>query len=332
MSVAGILLVGGYGAVGGAAARALRAAHPGVPLLIAGRRPAAAQRLADELGNADALPVDVTRDDLALSAELDISAVAMFVKDKALNGFQAAARRSVPYLTMSEYAFDVAPILLSWAQAAPRIPVALLGHHLGGLATLAAIRHSQDLSAVTDIHIGALFDDDDLGSSTARADAELASVASPRPLIRRHGSWTWRARDAVRTEIRAEDGEVHRSEPISLLDTVSVGAATGAADVVVHVAVRPAGPHPRHEVTIDITGSDRDGSRIRRRVLITDRAHHVRLSGIGAAMALTRLIGLDGSPAPGPGLHLPETLLDSRVATDGLVGLGARVEVMQQRG
>lgn len=320
-----ILLVGGYGAVGSAAARALRTLHPEVPLLIAGRRLEPARQLAQELGHADALTIDLNRRDLALDPGLDVSVVAMFVKDSSLSGLAAARARSIPYLAMSEYAFDVAPVLLSWAQGAHLVPLALFGHHIGGLATLTALHHRRDLTEVTNIRIGAIFDADDIGSPAATADAELAALASPRPLIRDRGTWTWSTTETRPYTFQAADGTVHAGTPMSLLDTVSIG--TYASNASFYVAVRSEGPTPRHEVVIDIEGFTADQAPVRRHVVISDAAHHVRLSGYGAALALTRLTGLDGRPSAPPGLHLPETLLDGAQTMRALRAFGTHLQV-----
>lgn len=52
MSLNPILLMGGSGAIGQRTIHALRAAHPGVPLLIGGRDLAKAQRAAEQVGAA----------------------------------------------------------------------------------------------------------------------------------------------------------------------------------------------------------------------------------------------------------------------------------------
>ena len=54
-----ILVAGGYGVVGRQLAMLIRQCHPNLPLIIAGRNLTKAEALADELGHASALQLDV---------------------------------------------------------------------------------------------------------------------------------------------------------------------------------------------------------------------------------------------------------------------------------
>jgi hypothetical protein len=323
VSTPAILLVGGYGAVGAHAARTLRALHPALPLVIAGRRLEPAETLARTLGHARAITVDLTRPDLGLDRDMAIGAVAMFVKDSGLNGLRTSMTRAVPYMTMSEYAFDIAPAVARWAHGAGRVPMMLLGHHLGGLATLAALHYAREFADVSSIRIGAIFDENDLGTATAQADAALAQRVSPHPLRLEAGRWAWAIESDADGTLRAADGTPYPSHSYSLLDVVSLAAASEARDVAFDVAIRPAAAdgRSRHEVVIEIDGTRIDQANGPRRFAITDDAHHTRLSGQGAALALTHTAGLGDTNAAPPGLHLPETLIDPSAAVAQLHAL-----------
>lgn len=326
MSTSAILLVGGYGAVGSHAARTLRALQPDVPLVIAGRRLGPAEALARALGNARAVTVDLARPDLGLDRDLALGAVAMFVKDAGLNGLGTATKREVPYLTISEYAFDIAPAVTRWVHSAGRVPMMLLGHHVGGLATLTALHYAREFAEVARIRIGAIFDENDLGTATAQADAAFAERASPYPLRLQAGCWTWEpGRDTGRL-LRAADGTRHPTRGY-LLDVVSLAAASEARDVAFDAATRPAASDggPRHEVVIEIDGTRIDQADGPRCFAITDDAHHTRMSGHGAAIALAHIAGLGNARGAPPGLHLPETLLDPSATVSQLQALDVDV-------
>jgi glutamyl-tRNA reductase len=94
VSTSAILLVGGYGAVGAHAARTLRALHPTLPLVIAGRRLEPAETLARTLGNARAITVDLARPDLGLDGDLAINAVPRAPAPPAAPRAAARRRRS----------------------------------------------------------------------------------------------------------------------------------------------------------------------------------------------------------------------------------------------
>lgn len=65
------LIVGGSGLVGSQAARTLRRLHSDLPIAIGGRNVNRAEKIAQEVGNAEAVAVDLTRPDLAGGAKLE---------------------------------------------------------------------------------------------------------------------------------------------------------------------------------------------------------------------------------------------------------------------
>ncbi|MCK1446741.1 MULTISPECIES: hypothetical protein [unclassified Bradyrhizobium] len=100
MSLDPILLIGGSGVVGRHAARYLRAAAPGVPLLIGGRNLAKARKAAEEVGHAAGVALDLAAPDVGIGDQ-EVCAVAVLLRDEALSGFRFARRRSLPYIGIS---------------------------------------------------------------------------------------------------------------------------------------------------------------------------------------------------------------------------------------
>ena len=84
-----ILLIGATGHVGNHTARTLRKAHPNLPLLIGVRDVARAAGLVSELGNAEAVAVDLSKADLGLG-DRKVSAVGIFLKDNHTNAVRFA--------------------------------------------------------------------------------------------------------------------------------------------------------------------------------------------------------------------------------------------------
>lgn len=64
-------------------------------------------------------------------------------------------------------------------------------------------------------------------------------------------------------------------------------------------------------MVVEIERRRADQQKAYSRIDIHDDAHHSRMSGRTMAFGLERLLGLDGRPAPQPGLRLPETMLDA---------------------
>lgn len=212
---------------------------------------------------------------------------------------------------MSEYAVEIAPVLARSVGDGRGIPILLLSHHLGGLVTMTTLHYATEFAVVDDVRIGAIFDAEDLGGATAQVDAARVARASPHPLLRQDGRWIWADETLSRREFHDSDGTAHGGTALSLLDVASVTAATKAPSVRFDVAVRAPNPNsrPRHDVVIEIEGQYASKQKAHLRIDIHDDAHHFRMSGRTMAFGLGRLLGLDGRPAPPPGLHLPETIL-----------------------
>ena len=108
MSPDPILLVGGSGIVGRHAARYLRAACQEVPLLIGGRNLARAQTIAEGVGNADGMSLDLAAHDLGIG-DRPVSAVAVLLRDEAMSGFRFAREPGLPYIGIATVSTRSAP-------------------------------------------------------------------------------------------------------------------------------------------------------------------------------------------------------------------------------
>lgn len=321
-----LLVLGGTGTVGQRVVRQLRQWHPTLPIAIGARDLARARAFAAEVGHASAVRVDLEAADLGLPAQARYAAVAAFLKDGGLQSLRFAQAQGIPYLSFSEFVFDIAPTVAQSLLGAP-IPVLLLGQLYGGTAALATLRFAQRYAQVRSISIGAVVDADDLGGPMAQGDFERLAVA-PAPLLRRGGRYLW-PRDAatLQREVIDHRGVAHTASALPLLDVASLGAALGAADIRVDVAARPADRRgASSELVIELSGVRPGGREVARsRHVLVDDDIASGLSAKGAALALERLLGLDGGPPPAPGLYQPESLLDPARALERLQATGTRV-------
>ena len=64
------------------------------------------------------------------------------------------------------------------------------------------------------------------------------------------------------------------------------------------------------EIVIELAGEDHAGRPLRTRHAVVHRQGAAPLTGLGVAMILERLLGLDGKPATPVGLYFPYQLLD----------------------
>lgn len=308
-----ILLIGGYGAVGSEAARTIRRLYPRTRLIIAGRDRARAEALAADLGDAEGVHCDLTTPDLGLKPSNRYRGIAVFAKDERLLALDKAIAQGAAYVSISEYAVEIAPLIARSNGDGRHIPILMLSHHLGGLVTMTTLHHARDMAEIGAVRVGAIFDPADLGGATAQADAARVARATPFPLLLHDRRWVWAEGSELTRRFSGADGTIYDGAALSLLDVTSIAAATRARSVRFDVALRETttASQARHEVVIEIDGFLRGHEPANLRIAIQDQGFHTRMSGRAIAFALERMLGLDGRPAMQAGMHLPENVLDA---------------------
>ncbi|WP_336355641.1 NAD(P)-dependent oxidoreductase [Pseudomonas granadensis] len=315
MSVHPILFMGGSGAIGHRSAKALRAAHPDVALLIGGRDLAKAQQAAEEMGGAQGVVIDPAADDLGLG-DRPVSAVAVFYMDHTLAGLRFAQRRRVPHLSISSGVFEMAPQIARYIHAPNASPIVLGYEWMVGATTVATLQLAKAFAQVRDIRIDALVDEQDGGGPTVAADFEHLNRMLPAALTRREGAYVWREGEEANVSFRALDGTAMQANGFSSIDVAGLAAATDAPNVQFNLASgvsssRRAGKPMSTEILIEMAGEGRDGQALHTRHALVHPAGAAALTGLSVAMLLERLIGLDGSAPTAPGLYFPYQLLDA---------------------
>lgn len=325
-SLAPVLLIGGAGRVGSRAARWLRDMHPELPIVIAGRDIAKARRLATEIGHASAIVIDLGRVDLGLDEDASFSAVTVLLKDDSLSAMHFAQTHGVPYVAISDYAFDIGPEVALAVARPNAAPVLLLGHFLGGISVLATLHATRDFQRVDTIEMAAVFSPADIGGPTAQADMARVAEIAPHPLMLQDGHWVWAKGEAAQRTFTDIDGVVRQGQAYPLLDVVSLAAATEALSIRIDAFMRnDADSSPAHRLILDIAGLSQNGEPKRTRWVIEDNDFHQGMSGIGLALAIERLLGLSGGEPVKPGLYHPETLLRSEDVMQRLKQAGVSV-------
>ncbi|PTL77238.1 saccharopine dehydrogenase [Vitiosangium sp. GDMCC 1.1324] len=326
-----VLFIGGSGVVGSRATRALRRLQPELPITIGGRDLLKAEALAQEIGGADTVKIDLEREDLGLPEESSFSAVVVLLKDPSLNSMKYAQAKGVPYLSFSDFVFDIGPEVALYIQKPTSAPILMLGHFLGGTAVLSTLYFAREFRTVHAIEIGAVFDEEDVGGPVAQGDMErLTTKGVPNPLILKDGKWLWASGADAERRFTDVDGTERQGRAYPLLDVVSLAAATDARSIRVDGAVKEAasrrrGEGPSHEVVIEISGELRDGTTGSIRHELVDGDVHSGLSARGVALAVERLLGLAGGPPVAPGLYHPEGLLDPAYVVERLKEFGTKI-------
>ncbi len=326
MSFDPILLLGGSGAIGRQTARAIRATYPAMPLLIGGRDLTKAQTAAAKIGAAQGVVIDTSCADLGLGAR-KISAVVVLYKDHSLAALRFAQSRGVPHLSISSGVFEIAPEIASYMND-PGAAAIVLGYEwLVGATTVSALHLATSFSQVDEIRIGALVDEDDAGGPAVAADFEHLNHLMPRALTRRAGDYLWREGHDAKAVFNAVDGTAINASGFSSIDVVGLASSTGAQSVQFDLGVgisssRRQGGTFSTEIILDITGLDHAGKALHTRHAVVHPGGAAPLTGMGIALLLERLTGLDGKPPVAPGLYFPYQILDAshylaRLAAEG---------------
>lgn len=326
MSLDPILLMGGSGAIGQSTIQALRAAHPGVPLLIGGRDLAKARRSAEQVGAADGVVIDPAAEDLGLG-DRPVSAVVVFYMDHSLAGLRFAQARGVPHLSISSGIFEIAPEIAFYMHKPDAAPIVLGYEWLVGATTVATLSIAEAYGRVHDIRINALVDEQDTGGPTVARDFEHLNRMLPAALTRRDGAFVWREGEDAKVSFRAVDGTEIEASGFSSIDVTGLAAATGATNVQFNMAsavssTRRQGLPKSTEIIIELAGEDLNGQPLQTRHAVVHPAGAAPLTALSVAMILERLLGLDGQPATPPGLYFPYQLLNA----------GAYLQRLQQEG
>lgn len=333
MSLHPILLIGGSGVVGRWTARLLRAAHPDAPLLIGGRGLAKAKEAAAEIGNAEGVVLDLAADDLGLG-DRPVGAVAVFPKDDKIAGLRFAQARGVPHVSVSGGVDDIGPEVAAYMHNPDAAPVVIGAEWLVGATTVPTLEFAKEFRRVDDIAIGALLDEQDTGGPATATDLHILTETTPAALTRRDGAFFWRSGDEAKANFHAVDGTEMDAFALSPYDIVGLSAATDAPNVQFNLAIglsstRRRGEPMSTEIVIELAGEDDEGRPLRTRRAVVHPEGQMPLTGLGVAMVLERLVGLNGDPATPAGLYFPHHLLDPTAYFARLEQIGGSILTLE---
>lgn len=329
MSPHPILLIGGSGVVGRHAARYLRDAHPDAPLLIGGRDWTKAHEVAAEIGGAEGAAIDLDADDLGLG-DRPVGAVSVLFTDERVAGLRFAQASGVPYVSISPGIAELGPEVAAYVHRPQASAVVLGTEWLVGATSVPTLEFAKPFGRVSDITIGALLDEQDAFGPAAQNDLERQTRTVPAALARRDGAFVWRVGDDMKGCVQAVDGTEMEAAALSPNDLLGLSMATGAPNVRFDLAIgvsssRRRGETLSAEVLIELAGEDRAGRPLRTRHAVVHPGGQMPLTGLGVAMVLERLVGLDGQPSTPAGLYFPHQLLDPAAYFARLRAIGGTI-------
>jgi hypothetical protein len=325
-----VLIIGGSGFVGSKAAQTLRRLQPDLPIAIGGRDRDRAEAMAEKIGKAEAVVVDLERRDLGLDPARQFSAVALFLKEQTYNALKYARDHRLPYVGISTGAFELGPELAHHIHAPNRAPVLMASHWLVGAATFATLAHSRDFAAIDDIKIVGVLDEQDMGGPAAAADFERFMTFASKPLILKDGHWRFvDGADAGRS-VTDRDGVTVQALSYTPFDVLSLAARTDARSVRFDYvygesSARRRGESFATEVIVEIDGTLKDGSKAHRRLDLFHPEGQAPISALGVALGVERLLGLTGGEPVAPGLYFPDSIIDPVYAVRRLKEFGTDV-------
>ncbi|MGV1755214.1 NAD(P)-dependent oxidoreductase [Agrobacterium sp. CG674] len=323
-----ILIIGGAGEVGRWATRFLRDQHPDVPILIGGRDEQRAIRAAAVVDGASAVVVDLTASDLGLG-ERRVSAVATLFTDETGAALRWAQQKGAGYINISPSISELGLETATFMQNPAAAPVVLGTEWLVGATSVPSLLFAREFGRLENFHIEAVLDEQDAFGPAAIADLERQMYAGAAALIRTAGAWRWCHGDETKSKVRAIDGTELNANLFSPNDVLLLANATDAPDIRFDLAIgmssarRNGGPVST-EIIINLSGLDHAGQPLRKRHAIVHPGGQMPLTGLGVALVLERLAGLEGD-APRPGLYFPAQLIDHSTYLERLRASGGEV-------
>ena len=353
MSVKTILLAGGYGLVGAMAARALRAAHPDVTILIGGRNPDKAAVLVRELGNARAVKIDMTAPAPLEDLNEEIDAVFCFVHDRDDRMLKDAMARGVAYGDITRGMTEQLRAYVT-AAAAPRAsaPVLFTSNWMAGVPSVLAMHMAEEFSQVTSIDLSILYyNADKTGPDSGDAASSLAEPFAARI----GGQWVSVPSMSDGRTVTFPSGLTRNVYRMSMADAATLTQATGARDVAVRLGLdgklalsfmrvmlklglwplvaklngqpgQVSGKGAAHEFVIKMAGKLKNGMSAQKRLTLLDPKGQAHLTALGALNGIEAMLGIGREPLRA-GVAVPETAPDARRLLALLAAEGVKTEI-----
>lgn len=142
--------------------------------------------------------------------------------------------------------------------------------------------------------------------------------------------YPWPSGGATSARISSVDGATLDATAYAPLDIVSLGAATNAHNIRLDLAVGESASRRRGEpfsteMQITIEGTLASGTHARARYQIVHPAGQAPLTGLGVALAIERLLDLTRVGPVGPGLYMPEVLIDPKYFVQRMSDFGSQI-------
>ncbi len=339
-----LLVVGGYGEVGGQVCQLLRQRHPGLELLVAGRSTERAVLAAAELGNAAGVRIDVTDADPLAGLDRMPAGIVVAVNDHHDHLLRAAIERDIPIVDIARWTARVDDAVQLATALQPRTPVLLASGWMAGAVAAAINAVRAPGTSFDQIEIDVLF----YGADRAGPDSTAGFIDMHRPFEIWEGGRRIKVRSLSDPRRQSFPGglpaKVRRFSAPDQETLVRSGLARGVA---LRMAFDSAGLTttfaalvrcglwgllPRntrqkllhnpgqgapHEVVVTLDG--------RERLTLSDPLGQTHLTAAGAVLQAERLLGLGNRLRPAPGVSYPEQAADPHADLIALQDMGVAI-------
>jgi len=332
-----VLIVGGYGVVGAQIAFLLRQRHPDIPLIIAGRNIKKAQQIAESLGNAAFVEMDVTKDNQISPLKDKLSAIVTATNDPNNFILLAAIKNDIPYIDITRWTSRLKEALIRVSVEKLTQPVIFSSAWMAGVAALIAKKMSEKFSVIESIDIDILFSlQDKAGPNSIEYADQLGTsfdvfekgvIRSIKPM----------------TEAKAVNFESGLSTNAYRFDTPDqltlpiICSANGVSSRITYddkysgaflsfmvrsglwsIINRPAftkirhsliynpGEGGPHEILVSIKGRGVDGTPQNIQATILDKKGQTHLTALGSVIQVERILALNGNNGSINGVTFPE--------------------------
>ncbi|MBA5204339.1 saccharopine dehydrogenase [Pectobacterium aroidearum] len=348
LNTGNVLIVGGYGIVGGQICTLLAKRHPHLHLLIGGRSLDKAQKTARALPNATGVHLDVEDTDPLEHLPIQPDAIVVSVNDHHDRLLLSATRRGIALIDLArwqERQDDANRILHGVSLSSP---VVLASGWMASIAAIVAAAYRQSAHPARRIDIDVLFSSADKAgpdSVTSFVDMHkpftiyeagqeciVRGMADPKPVRFSHGRViNVRRFSSPDQTTLVKTGHAESVSARMAFDNTATTAAFalfarsgiwGMLSVAKRRALlyRP-GQGASHEFILEIvedTGT--------KKISVKDRLGQTHMTAISAANQVERVLALNNRLSPAPGVTYPEQSADLSADIDTIREMGLQIE------
>jgi len=354
-----ILIVGGYGVVGGQIAELMVSRNPAAELWIGGRSLQSAVDCAARHAGTRGVRIDITdTDPLANLPELPDVVVAV-ANDRDDNLLLASVRRGIAYVDITRWTPRMLKALERLSGIPATAPVILASGWMAGVAVTVAARHAAELDKIRSIDIDILYAIKDKAGPNSVEYADQLGIPftiwsegrphTVKPLTDPHRAnfSNGRILDCYRFDTPDQYTLVHTlgaagvSSRLTYDDTgvvkfmrlLSTSGLWKLLSLPLFKRLRRAiiynpGNGAPHEIVIRVAGENAGGTALVRRMTIIDPLGQTHMTAAGAVAQIERILGFRGRELPSPGISFPEQAKDLDHGFATLREMGIAIEML----